>query len=88
MEDWLHFVDTFAHYIFKDCLPPLLRQMWDLLAAAIKHYFRPRHFDTRKDFLAAAKQAHDALLTFATLAEEKEFPEGTFTMNLHMCICR
>lgn len=88
MEDWLHFVDTFALYIFKDVLSPLLRRMWDLLTAAIRHYFRPRHFDTRSDFLEVAKQARDALLEFAQLAEQNDFPKSMFTMNLHMCICR
>lgn len=90
MEDWLHFVDTFACYIFKDVLPPLVLvcQMWDLLSTSIRHYFRPRHFDSRSAFLIAAKQAHDALLKFATLAERNEFSACTFTANLHMCICR
>lgn len=88
MEDWLHFVDTFADYIFKDVLSQLLRRMWDLLSTSIRHYFRPRHFDSRSAFLTAAKEAHDALLEFATLAEQNDFPSCTFTSNLHMCICR
>jgi len=31
LDDWLHFLETFSLYLFKDLLPPLLQEMWQLL---------------------------------------------------------
>ncbi|KXZ42338.1 hypothetical protein GPECTOR_160g121 [Gonium pectorale] len=88
MEDKLHFVETIAPYIFKDVLTEELSLMWAHLTHAILHYFRPGRFDTRKDFLTAARDAHESLLMFARLAEQYDLPEKTFSLNLHIAVCR
>jgi len=62
--------------------------MWDLLCSAINHYFRPKYFKTRADFLSASKKANAALRKFAVLAEQRGFPMHTFSVNLHICICQ
>ncbi|GFR42747.1 hypothetical protein Agub_g3685 [Astrephomene gubernaculifera] len=97
LEDWLHFCETFSHYIFRDVtrngikspvLPPPVREMWQHLQAAVGHYFRPLHYKTRADFVAASRAAHESLVQFAKLAERRGFPGHTFSVNLHICICR
>ena len=88
LEDWLHFCGTFSAYVFKDALSPELKEMWDLLCIAVAHYFRPVHHKSRGSFLAASRKASDVLRKFARLAEQRKFPARTFTINLHMCVCR
>lgn len=88
LEDWLHFCGTFSAYVFKDALSPELKEMWDLLCIAVDHYFRPVDHKSHDSFLAASRKASDALRKFARLAEQRNFPARTFTINLHMCVCR
>ncbi|KXZ42606.1 hypothetical protein GPECTOR_130g567 [Gonium pectorale] len=88
MEDWLHFVCTFAPYIFRGILSGDELRMWALLTFAVQHYFRPRVFHSRSAFLEAAAKASGALQEFAAMAERLDFPAGTFTINLHILVCR
>ena len=97
MEDWLHFVETFALYIFwGSVLPPALKQLWAKLTRAVRHYFRPRPADeTREEFLAAAAGAARDLREYAEELENLLRLHGQcaalkrlFTMNLHGAVCR
>ena len=89
MEDWLHFVLVFSPYIFDGVLPAYLeRRMWALLVFAVEHYFTPRFYDDREQFLEASQKARSALQEFGVIAEREGFPAGVFTINLHTCICR
>ena len=84
MEDWLHFVCVFSPYIFqKGTLPPLLEEMWGELQTVILHYFG------RSEWTADnSRKASDALLRYAVLMEENNFPNNMFTFNLHICVCQ
>ncbi|KXZ41200.1 hypothetical protein GPECTOR_657g778 [Gonium pectorale] len=88
MEDVLHFVESFATYVFKGVLSDQLQVMWAHLTRAVLHYFRPVRYTTREDFLVAARAARDSLTQYATLAEQYRFPDKTFSVNMHISICR
>ncbi|EFJ39663.1 hypothetical protein VOLCADRAFT_100697 [Volvox carteri f. nagariensis] len=59
-------------------LPKLEERMWAHLDAAVMHYFTPCQYRSHKAFVEAAAKARQHLLEFATVAEEDEFPLGTF----------
>lgn len=83
MEEWLHFVLTFSHYLFMgDILPPLLKEMWELLQIAVGHYCHGISFSA-----GAADAAAAALKKYAVMVE-KNFPIGMCTYNLHIAVCR
>ena len=95
MEDWLNFVECYSPYVFQqEHLTPLLYQLWELLAAATRHYCRPPPPHDLDDDgppptaeeRAAAGRAH--MLSFAVAVERAGFPASTFTNNLHMLVCR
>ncbi|KAG2422541.1 hypothetical protein HYH02_015419 [Chlamydomonas schloesseri] len=88
MEDWLHFVRTFAPFIFRGVLRGTAQVMWQKLTDAVCHYFTPLLAADRVTFLASASAAHRRLCEFAQLAEENTFPDKTFSVNLHICCCR
>lgn len=90
IEDWLHFVETFSHYIFlPGTLTPRLEEMWSLLQKVVHHYcrgvsFTKSHGSTFKD---QSDLAAEALRKYAVLVEEN-FPSSMCTYNLHMLVCR
>jgi hypothetical protein len=88
MEDWLHFICVFAPYIFRGVLSPLVQRMWECITFAVRHYFRAVSYSTREDFTQQARAARDRLFEFAQLAEQNDFPPDTFSVNLHILICR
>lgn len=88
MEDHLHFMLVFSSYIFCGVLPELEEKMWAHLVAAVTHYFTPVQYPSQREFLIAAAKARKHLFTFAELAERHNFPDSTFTINLHTLICR
>ena len=51
MEDWLHWTETFSFLMAPDKLlrrvDPRLARMWELLRAAVCHYFRATSPDSR-----------------------------------------
>jgi hypothetical protein len=93
MEDYLHFTEAIAPYIFLKALPTELQECWKLLTAAVMHYFRPfeagEHGVRSVDgFKKAAKNGWTNLYTYAAKIEQLGFPDNMFTINLHICVCR
>jgi hypothetical protein len=87
MEDWLHFVETFAEYILADALPPVVQEMWEELRYAVVHYCRvgdPAVCITD----AERKTVAGKLRRYAKLMEEHAFPNGMITCNLQQSVCR
>lgn len=88
MEDWLHFILVFAPYVLEGVLQGTELRMWALLTYAVQHYFVPRSYSSRAEFMIDAAKACAAMTQFAQLAEEASFSDRTFTINLHTCVCR
>lgn len=88
MEDWLHFVEAIAPYVFSDSvLPPKLEALWNLLSKALMHYFRP-FIGSRAAFMAAAEEGWQSLSAYACQLEKDGLRASLFTLNLHVCVCR
>ncbi|GLC39793.1 hypothetical protein PLESTM_000942600 [Pleodorina starrii] len=49
MEDYLHFTEAIAPYVFYKALPDQLQSCWGMLTAAVRHYFRPFVADEQGD---------------------------------------
>ncbi|EFJ51490.1 hypothetical protein VOLCADRAFT_87564 [Volvox carteri f. nagariensis] len=93
MEDYLHFTEAIAPYVFMQALPPTLSECWKLLTATVQHYFRPFVADENGDGSVAAFQKTACagwanLFQYAATIEQLGFPDYMFTINLHTCVCR
>jgi hypothetical protein len=83
IEDWLHFVCVHSHYVFYGTLSPDLEKMWKLLQKAVMHYFGREPWTDD-----GSRAASDSMLKYASLMEEKKFPDKMFTINLHISCCQ
>jgi len=88
MEDWLHFVLAYSHFVFMgEVLPHDLKLMWELLQTAVEHYCHGVSFSDQGAIAAA-----EALRQYAVMVEkkvvEKKFPDSMCTYNLHIAVCR
>jgi hypothetical protein len=89
MEDWLHFLEVFALYIFKGVLGLEIKEMWDCLVIVGDTFFRPCAANlNRVEYEALVRKGADSLRRYANLLEKYEFPANMFTYNLHILVCR
>ncbi|GLC77694.1 hypothetical protein PLESTF_001975600 [Pleodorina starrii] len=93
MENYLHFTEAIAPYVFYKALPDQLQSCWGMLTVAVRHYFHPFVADEQGDgsvtaFEEEAGKGWTHLYTYTCNIERMGFPDNMFTSNLHICVCR
>lgn len=82
-EDYKNLALVYGEYVLRPALPAALRQMYDNLVAAIRHYL------TFGEFTAAARTAAAASIRkYAEAVEAEPAMVKLLTPSLHVLVCR